>query len=223
MKFDNTKIAHKYLFGDVIDSEIRELYKGLNDGHGIEHIMGVTNCMIYLADEMGMDPKIAALIGAYHDIGLIFGDRDNHHELSKEWVCENMDHISNKYDVSLRNILDVADAVYEHRSSMKKKSSLWSMMISDADKLPTHNAADIISRAWIYTENHFPGLTLDEKIDSVYRHVSEKFGTPNYYGNKFYLPISNMIAGDIDFITVMNTKDMVSEMIRKTIIKDKEV
>ena len=222
MKFNNTKITHKYWFADEIDSEIHHLYDGINDGHGIEHVIGVTNCMIYLAEKMKMDPNVAALIGAYHDVGLIFGDRDRHHELSKEWVCENMEQIINKYDATMGDVVDIAEAVYEHRSSMKKKSSLWSMMISDADKLPTHNAEDIIKRAWLYTENHFPDLTLDEKINSVFRHVSEKFGAPNCYGNKFYLPISNMIAGDIDFIVLMNTEYMVSDMIRKMIRKNKE-
>lgn len=65
-----------------INENIKSKYKTFDKGHNVSHFMFVTrNCLNYgkqmIEKGFDVDLDIAYVVGAYHDVGIIYG-RDNH-------------------------------------------------------------------------------------------------------------------------------------------------
>lgn len=214
MDFYNNKIDDSYelnnekmlFFSNLIDDYDKSDI--IDETHDKRHLYQVTNAMLYIGNKLGLNLHLCLAIGALHDIGLLSGDRKNHHEKSAEWVRNNTDVLLG-IGYSSTEIDIIETSVREHRSSGNIKSSIYSQAITDADKIPTHNVDAIIQRALSYTKAHNVGLTNDDIFEKMYDHVHEKYGKGDY-GNKFYTqPAINLVKSENhDIIKVMNDRNL---------------
>ena len=79
----------------------------------------------------------------------------------------------------------MAEAVYDHRASMKDEPrSIYGKIVSSADR---NIILDVpLKRTYSYTVAHNPSFSLEEVIEEARRHLLNKFGRKGYATEKMY-------------------------------------
>lgn len=153
----------------------------LNDAaHNLGHVWDVCRLGRWVSDKLGLDERCTTLVNLgclLHDIGCRY-ERVHHHLIGYGLVYE----LVGRYwpnEFTDEELLTVATAVLEHRSSNPKKpTGLISSIVSVADS----GAPDFdkyILRAVQFRLKK--GMVSDLITEDVYRHLIEKFGVEGYH------------------------------------------
>lgn len=171
-----------------INENIKSKYKTFDKGHNISHFNFVTqNCVNYakqlLEKEIFVDLDIAYIVGAYHDIGIMYG-RENHALSSGKIVRE--DCVLKKY-YSSEVIEMIAEAVEDHSSHLAyEPRNIYGKIVADADR--SNTVYLVFSRPIKYAlKNESKTKTKVEHLEDVYDFVRGKFGREGYV--KYWLDI----------------------------------
>lgn len=152
----------------------------LNDpAHNLDHVFGVCKAGLELADKAGLTDKEKRLAVAgclMHDLGCRY-DRDTHHIISFGLVFDRIAGLAPK-SFTPDEVKTIAIACLEHRASSKTKpTNKVSEIVALADRgepdLPLY-----IRRAIQHRKED--GLTKEEMIDEVHKHLIDKFGLDGY-------------------------------------------
>lgn len=142
-------------------------------GHGREHIIDVIKTSYNIAKELKVNKEIAVVSALFHDIGLLTHPREFHHIGSGEYIKNNKSEILNLFSENDINL--IYKAVIEHRSGFDKTkySSIYSKIVSDADRSVDINT--MIKRSYQY--NKEKNIYTEEEIyNQVYSHLVYKYG-----------------------------------------------
>ena len=170
-----------------------------DDGHGLEHVMGVVQRALRGNDilNLGLNPKEIIVAGLFHDI-FSKTNREDHH-------IKGHDYIINSSDLEVFEDIDivrVARAILEHRASDSKKyvslyaldhdkkpfklkddqkyfDSLLSELIASCDNEPLV-LQDIVERCYKYTVSKHKDSDCVVIEDKVKKHIQEKFSRDGY-------------------------------------------
>lgn len=159
-----------------VEENILPQYTEMLAGHSEEHVRNVIRRSLELAKVFGVDVNKCYVIAAYHDIGLLQGDRDSHHINSAKILREDVE--LRKY-FSPTEINLMAEAVEDHRASCEYyPRSMYGVIVSDADR--DDNIRIMITRSYKYHCKHDPKLSKEERLEKVFKHLVEKYSN-NYY------------------------------------------
>ena len=172
----NSKLR-KYIEENILPS-----YERNDNGHGINHILYVIKRSMKFAKEVeDIDINMVYTIAAYHDIGHYI-DAKNHEKISAEMLLKDK---KLKEFFTDEQIKIMADAVYDHRSSLKgEPRTIYGKIVSSADR---NTLVDVpLSRTYEYRIVHNPNETLEEIIEESRQHILNKFGEKGYACEKMY-------------------------------------
>lgn len=164
--------------------EITEAFSAhwlLNDpAHRAEHFNEVYQTGKLLAERTGIevDLKLILFTAYFHD--LFAWSRQNHHELSYEFVL-NTDHpvITQNLTTEERGL--VAWACRQHRASFKGDfNSLFAQLMNAADRGMPGTVKKTLGWAIQYRKAHNPKETIEQITEASIQHVKEKFGSQGY-------------------------------------------
>lgn len=157
----------------------------LNDlAHNLGHVMDVCRLGKRICEEIGLDERTTLLVYLgclLHDIGCKY-ERKHHHLIGYGLTYELIDRYwPGEFDDD--ELMTIATAVLEHRSSNKEKpSNLVSSIVSVADS----GAPDLnkyIRRALQFRLKHDMDPSLI--IEDVYQHLLDKFGVEGYHWKSY--------------------------------------
>lgn len=177
-----------------MDSDIRQLiwdrakkYYPVKASHGLNHIednLNMAEKMLAFAKEPFTDQIYAAIV--FHDSGLEKYGREIHEIHSAEIAKRELKDLFNSKDLFL-----IAAAIKEHRASFKGTfTSMLSDICSSADRnVPNFEAS--VARSFLYTSEHHPEFSFEEKCETVAKHLNAKYGTNGYarfpiYYSRYY-------------------------------------
>lgn len=188
-----------------INKEIRPLYKAFDKAHNLSHYKFVTNNCIEYSKELikkgiKVDLEIAFVVGAYHDIGLIFG-RENHAKSSGQYV---------RQDKKLKSFFNettiemIAQAVEDHSSHLENEPrSIYGKIVADADR--NNSLYLVFSRPIKYGFKNESHLTREEHIVRVYDFVTKKFGKNGYV--KYWLNLPQTTQSQQEVWALLENKE----------------
>lgn len=166
----------KKILKSYIEEQILPMYKNHDQGHRIDHANYVIERSLKLAELYNLDANMCYTIAAYHDIGLGFTNRENHHIESGRFVRD---------DINLRNwfwvkdIEIIAQACEDHRASLiGPPRSMYGCVVSDADR--DDNIKTMIFRSWSYNKKIFPDVNDKDTLNNIFAHLQEKYGKGGY-------------------------------------------
>lgn len=195
------KILKKYII-----TEIKSKYKSFDKGHNVSHFNFVTkNCLNY-AEKMiekgeKVDLDIAYIVGAFHDIGIIYG-RENHAKSSAQIVRKD-EMLKKYYDEG--TIEMIAQAVEDHSSHLEyEPRGIYGKIVADADR--NNSVYLVFSRPIKYALKNEKGLTRQQHIERVYNFVQNKFGRNGYV--KYWLDIEETKKEQQDIWNLLDNKDI---------------
>ena len=177
-----------------MDNDIRKLiwdrakkYYPVKASHGLNHIQDNLNMakkMLDFAKEPLTDQIYAAIV--FHDSGLEKYGREIHEVHSAEIAKRELKDLFNSKDLFL-----IAAAIREHRASFKGEfTSMLSDICSSADRnAPNFEAS--VARSFLYTSEHHPEFSFEEKCETVAMHLKKKYGSNGYarfpiYYSRYY-------------------------------------
>ena len=177
-----------------MDNDIRKLiwdrakkYYPVKASHGLNHIQDNLNMakkMLDFAKEQLTDQIYAAIV--FHDSGLEKYGREIHEVHSAEIAKRELKDLFNSKDLFL-----IAAAIREHRASFKGEfTSMLSDICSSADRnAPNFEAS--VARSFLYTSEHHPEFSFEEKCETVATHLKKKYGSNGYarfpiYYSRYY-------------------------------------
>lgn len=189
---------------NYIEENILPLYNNFDGAHTIDHARDVIEKSIKLSKFFDdIDENLVYTIAAYHDIGLDFGDRKNHHIESEIFVRndDNLKKFFNDKDIDV-----IAIGCREHRTSSKETpSSIYSCIVSDADG--TDPIERMIERSYNYSLKNYTLEILknENKIyEDVYNHLFSKYGKNGYC--KYHLKESYKLFNKKDIENILGDK-----------------
>lgn len=154
-----------------IEENIFPEYDKNESGHGIVHIKYVIERSLKFAEPLDVDVDMVYTVAAFHDIGHHI-DYKNHEKVSAEILKEDK---KLREFFSEEQIATMADAVYDHRSSMEGiPRTIYGKIVSQADR--DTNLEMPFKRTYAYRKEHNIGNTLDEIIEESRQHLLGKFG-----------------------------------------------
>ena len=154
-----------------IEENIFPEYDKNEPGHGIVHIKYVIERSLTFAESLDVDVDMVYTIAAFHDIGHHI-DYKNHEKVSAEILKDDQ---KLREFFSEEQIATMADAVYDHRSSMEGiPRTIYGKIVSQADR--DTNLEMPFKRTYAYRKEHNIGNTLDEIIEESRQHLLGKFG-----------------------------------------------
>lgn len=154
-----------------IEENIFPEYDKNEPGHGIAHIKYVIERSLNFAESLDVDVDMVYTIAAFHDIGHHI-DYKNHEKVSAEILKDNQ---KLREFFNEEQIATMADAVYDHRSSMEGiPRTIYGKIVSQADR--DTNLEMPFKRTYAYRKEHNIGNTLDEIIEESRQHLLGKFG-----------------------------------------------
>lgn len=167
---------------DYIEKNIFPSYEKNEVGHGITHINSVIERSLKFARLVGdINYNMVYVIAAYHDIGHYI-DAKNHEKVSAEMLLA---------DKMLKNfftedeIKTMADAVYDHRGSLKgEPRSIYGKIVSSADRNTILEIS--LKRTYSYRVAHNKNYNIDEIIEESRLHLQDKYGVDGYAKEKMY-------------------------------------
>ena len=175
-------MAIKRALKKYIEDNIIPEYEKNDEGHNSEHVKRTIRNSLELAKAInGVDQNMVYAVAAYHDVGHHI-DAKNHEKISAKILLN--DEGLKKY-FSGDEIKVMADAVYDHRSSIKgEPRNVYGKIISSADKMMTVD--DPLKRTYAYRLVHNPDCSLEETIEESRQHILNKFGQKGYGVEKMY-------------------------------------
>lgn len=189
-----------------INKEIKPLYKAFDKAHNLSHYKFVTNnCLEYskelIKQGFNINLEIAFVVGAYHDIGIIFG-RENHAKSSGDYV---------RKDKKLKTFFDedtietIAQAVEDHSSHLSyEPRNIYGKIVADADR--NNSVYLVFSRPIKYGLKHEKNSTKQEHLERVYNFVNEKFGRNGYV--KYWLNLPKTKQAQTEVWQLLDNKDI---------------
>lgn len=190
-----------------IITNIKSKYKTFDKAHNIAHFLFVTeNCVKYSNEliKKGIDvnPDIAYIAGAYHDIGLING-RENHAQASGEFV-RNDKMLAKYYSKEIVEI--IAQAVEDHSSHLTYcLRNIYGKIVADSDRNNTMYL--VFSRPIKYALSTKPEITSKaEYLEEVYNFVNNKFGRNGYI--KYWLDIPSITLEQEQIWKLLDNKEL---------------
>ena len=160
---------------EYIEQNVFPQYKKNNTGHQIDHINYVINRCFELGKGKNIDFNMLYVIAAYHDIGYHI-DSKKHEIVSAQIMYE---------DKNLRKFFDEAqlkimkEAIEDHRASLDREPrNIYGKLVSSADR--NIDIDDSLRRIYLYSIDHFNGLSQDETIEECYKHAMKKFSKDGY-------------------------------------------
>lgn len=174
-----------------LEGTIRNLYQNNDKGHDVYHLEAVLNYAdrINSVIETPVDNDMLMTAVYFHDAACSF-NRHEHNFFAKVMVIN--DRVL-KEIFTEEQINEIAQACYEHRSKLKKTSML-SVVLSDADKADACRIDRMIYRAWYYGRNYFPDTTQDDLIVRCHNAQNKRYGKNAFF--KFALKESYLIVKD---------------------------
>ena len=165
-----------------IEENIFPSYYKNDLGHNLEHIKYVIKrSMIFAEYCENINYDMVYTIASYHDIGHYI-DAKNHEKVSSEMLLKdkNLKKFFNDEEIKI-----MADAVYDHRASMKgDPRSIYGKIVSSADRNTLLEVP--LKRTYAYRLKHTPNNTLENIIEESRMHVINKFGEDGYANEKMY-------------------------------------
>ncbi len=160
---------------DYLNNTILPKYDNYDKGHNRSHILDVVNGVQELSTNYDVNTEMLHTAAIFHDLGLIEG-RDTHHITSAKMLRED------KFICSYFNaqqINTIAEAIEDHRASSKTPPrSIYGEILSSADRIIDTNT--IIIRSYYHNEKHYPNCNLQENLDLIYNHITNKYGINGY-------------------------------------------
>ncbi len=164
-----------------INSTIKARYKTFDKGHSVAHFNFVTkNCINYgkqlISQGHDIDLDIAYIVGAYHDIGMIYGRKN--HSLSSGKIVRQDKTLAKYYPPQTIEL--IAQAVEDHSSHLTDEPrSIYGKLVSDADR--NNTVYLVFSRPIKFAIERNPKhLSKQEYIQEVYEFVNKKSGRNGY-------------------------------------------
>ena len=167
---------------EYIENNIFPEYSKNDEGHNLDHIKYVIERSLKFAKTVqDINIDMVYTIAAYHDIGHHI-DKKTHEKISSEMLLK--DDMLKQF-FSKEEIKIMADAVYDHRASMKgKPRTIYGEIVSSADRNVVITSP--LKRTYSYRKKENPNAPLDEIIEESRQHLIEKFGSEGYATEKMY-------------------------------------
>ena len=167
---------------EYIEKNVFPSYEKNDLGHNLEHIKYVINRSFKFADNVeNINYDMVYTIAAYHDIGHYI-DAKNHEKVSADMLLADSN-LKKFFTEEQINIM--AEAVYDHRASMKDEPrSIYGKIASSADRNIILEVP--LKQTYSYTVAHNPSFSLEEVIEEARRHLLNKFGRKGYATEKMY-------------------------------------
>lgn len=165
---------------EYIERNIISMYADFDGAHQMDHAYAVIDNSVKMAEELGVNPILAYLVAAYHDIGLSIS-RERHH-IESAIMFRKDAHIA----VILNNAeIDIlADAIEDHRaSSASLPRSIYGIIISDSDRLL--DPATVMKRTIKFGLKNSPG-DMEHQRERCMEHLMNKYSRGGYL--KYFLP-----------------------------------
>lgn len=182
---------------DYVESEIIPRYRSFDKAHREDHARSVIERSLALVPNFPeVDPDMVYTIAAFHDLGLVNG-RENHHHDSKAIVLSDrfLPQIFTPVQISV-----IADAVEDHRASNSKPPrSVYGMIVAEADRLI--DPETIIRRTVQYGLAHYPEYDREGHYRRTLAHLKEKYGPDGYL--KIWIPQSDNAMRLKEFHTII--------------------
>ena len=185
-----------------IEKNIFPEYDKNEPGHGIVHIKYVIDRSLKFAKSLDVDIDMVYTIAAFHDIGDHI-DYKNHEKVSAEILKE--DQNLRKF-FSEEQIKTMADAVYDHRSTMKElPRTIYGKIISQAERETNYEMAFV--RTYTYRKEHNIGDTLDHIIEESRQHLLDRFGPDGQAREKVFFDDPALEKFFTDITNCANNKE----------------
>lgn len=166
---------------DYLINKFTPMYSINDKAHQIDHVIDVCDRALRLNQDftLGLDPRMIVISALCHD--LFTWSRNNHHYLAKEYLLSLNESWIMSYDSE--QVLQMANAAYEHRASWKGGySSLLSELIATADRGEPGNIEEKIRRCYLYGVDKLKE-TPAVAIARVIPHLLEKYCEAGYGNN----------------------------------------
>lgn len=163
-------------------------YAGFDRAHREDHVRMVIAQSLKLAEhEPSMNVDMVYVIAAFHDLGLVNG-RENHHHDSRK-ILEADEFVRSHF--TPEQIRLMGEAVEDHRASGDHSPrSLYGLVVAEADRFI--DPETIIRRTIQYGLANYPGLDRDGHYRRTIDHLNRKYGPDGYL--KVRIPWSDNAA-----------------------------
>lgn len=170
---------------EYVEREIIPHYAAFDKAHREDHVRAVINRSMELAAQMPtINPDMAYVVAAFHDLGLVNG-RENHHRDSRT-ILESDAFVRSHF--SPDQIRTMGEAVEDHRaSSGHKPRNGYGLVVAEADRII--NPDTIIRRAIQYGLANYPELDREGQYRRAIGHLINKYGPEGYL--KVWIPGSD--------------------------------
>ena len=161
---------------DYVQGQVLPLYQRSDSAHGPEHIRQVLANSWELAQGLGADLRLVYVVAAYHDLGIAFFGRQDHHLTSARLLREDGE-LSRWFTPEERETM--AQAVEDHRASVDREPrSLYGKIVSEADRDIAPER--IVRRVMEYGKARFPEKDTSWQVRRAVEHIREKYGKGGY-------------------------------------------
>ena len=161
---------------DYVQGQVLPLYQRSDSAHGPEHIRQVLANSWELAQGLGADLRLVYVVAAYHDLGIAFFGRHDHHLTSARLLREDGE-LSRWFTPEERETM--AQAVEDHRASVDREPrSLYGKIVSEADR--DIDPERIVRRVMEYGKARFPEKDTSWQVRRAVEHIREKYGEGGY-------------------------------------------
>ena len=158
-----------------VEAEIIPRYRHFDKAHREDHVRGVIEQALELAQYYDVDPDMVYAAAAYHDTGLAV-DRDTHHLESGRIIRADKNLLQWFSPVQIEVI---AEAAEDHRASSKTAPrSVYGRLIAEADRFI--DPMTIIRRTIQFGLDHYPELPPEGHWKRTLEHLREKYGDGGY-------------------------------------------
>ena len=173
---------------DYVDKEIIPRYSCFDKAHRQDHVrMVIGQSLTLAAHETDLDRNMVYVVAAFHDLGLVAG-RENHHHESRR-ILESDAFVRAHFTPDEISVM--GQAVEDHRASNSKRPrSMYGLIVAEADRFI--DAETIIRRTIQYGLANYPELDRDGHFERTVRHITEKYGPSGYL--KIWIPWSSNAA-----------------------------
>lgn len=165
-----------------IETTIFPSYSQNDLGHNLDHVRYVIDRSLHFAQTISnINNNMVYTIAAYHDIGHHI-DAKNHEKISSEILFSDE---FLRHFFSEKEILIMAEAVYDHRASLEyEPRSIYGKIVSSADR---NTSLDIpLRRTYTYRMAHNSNDSLEKIIEDSRQHLINKYGKQGYAKEKMY-------------------------------------
>lgn len=171
-----------------VENNIIPQYASFDKAHREDHARMVIAQSLKLAAKMPeVNPEMAYVVAAFHDLGLVNG-RENHH-LDSKTILMRDEFLKSHF--SAEEIALMGDAVEDHRASNQQKPrNEYGLIVAEADRFIEPET--IIRRTVQYGLTHYPELDQEGHYRRTLQHLAEKYGPAGYL--KIWIPESDNAA-----------------------------